>query len=193
MTKKLDVVLRSNYSSVTCLTKLAEQIDIDQWTFFSFSGYRGKKPILGRIEGNEFRLHKRRYWRNSFGPVLFGRVANDGRGALVEAYWDTWRWPRVFMRFWLGFAIVVGTPIFFASVRDAIREKSVTHDNLWLGFVVPLVLVLWGLLFPRLGAALSSYEKKDVVQLIEQTLQAGPVPLPNRDINWKTSVDGWFG
>jgi hypothetical protein len=89
--KKIDIILRSNYPPKTCLASLAEKIDIDRWTLFSLSVYGGNKPALGRIEGNEFRLHKRRYWHNSFAPVLFGRVTEDGRGTVVEAYWDTWR------------------------------------------------------------------------------------------------------
>jgi hypothetical protein len=78
MAKKLDIVLHGDYPPTTSIARLAGQIDLDERTLFSFSGYKGKKPILGRIAGNEFRLHKRRYWRNSFGPVLFGQVIADG-------------------------------------------------------------------------------------------------------------------
>jgi len=73
MAKKVDIVLHSDYSPETCLAKLAEQIDVDVPNVFSLSGYKGSKAILGRFAGKEFRLHKRRYWHNSFGPVLFGR------------------------------------------------------------------------------------------------------------------------
>jgi hypothetical protein len=78
MAKKLDIVLHTDYPPATSIARLAGQIDLDERTLFSFSGYKGKKPILGRIAGNEFRLHKRRYWRNSFGPVLFGQMIADG-------------------------------------------------------------------------------------------------------------------
>src|SRR5258708_26192557 len=87
MKEKLDITLNSDYPPQLCLAKLAEHIDMDQFTLFSFSGYDGDKPILGRIAGNEFRLHKRRYWRNAFAPVLFGRVLPDSKGTAIEAYW----------------------------------------------------------------------------------------------------------
>lgn len=192
MTRKLDILLRSEFTSATCLAKLAEQIDIDRWTLFSFSGYKGSKEILGRIEGNEFRLHRRRYWHNSFGPVLFGRITDDGKGARIEAYWDTWLGPRVFMQAWLGFAVIVGTIIFFSSITEAIHSRSVAHDNLWLGLVVPPMLVLFGFLFPRIGAVLSAHEKKYVVRLLEMTLLAERLPVSSA-VGWKTALESWYG
>ena len=193
MKEKLDITLHSDYLPELCLAKLAEQIDLDQFTLFSFSGYKGDKPILGRIAGNEFRLHKRRYWHNSFGPVLFGRVLPDSKGTTIEAYWDIWKWPRVFMRVWLGFAVAVGIPIFLASAREAMRERSLVSNNNWLGLAVPLILVLFGVLFPRIGAALSFHERRHVIKLLEGAVMAGPKPLPEMNRNWKTSVDSWWG
>ena len=193
MGKKLDITLHSDYPPQLCIVKIAEQIDVDQFTLFSFSGYKGDKPILGRVAGNEFRLHKRRYWHNSFGPVLFGRILPDFKGATIEAYWDIWKWPRVFMRVWLGFAIAVGIPIFLASARDAIRERSLVSNNNWLGLAVPFILVLFGLLFPRIGAALSFHERKHVIKLLEGALMAGPKPVQEMNRSWKTSVDRWWG
>lgn len=191
--RKLDITLHSDYPPQLCLAKLAEQIDVDQFTLFSFSGYKGNKPILGRVAGNEFRLHKRRYWHNSFGPVLLGRVLPDFKGTTIEAYWDIWKWPRVFMRVWLGFAIAVGIPIFLASARDAIRDRSLVSNDNWLGLAVPLILVLFGLLFPRIGAALSFHERKHVIKLLEGALMAAPKPVQEMNRKWKTAVDSWWG
>jgi len=189
MARKLDILLRSDYSPDTCFAKLAEQIDLDQRTLFSFSGYKGRKPVVGRIEGNEFRLHERRYWHNSFGPVLFGRITADGRGSLIEAYWEMWRSVRIFMRIWLGFAVLMGAPIFLYSLNCAISRKCSDQEALWLGLIVPLGLVLWGLLLPRLGAALSFHERKHIVELLERTLVAGEVPILTPARQWDSSLD----
>jgi len=193
MTKQLDIVLHTDHSPESCLSKLSGQIDVDRWTLFSLSGYSGNKPMLGRIIGNEFRLHKRRYWRNSFAPVLFGRVALDGVGTLIEAYWSTWRWPRLYFQLWLGLATVIGIPILAGALRDVIHGKSLRQDNLWLGFVVPIALVLTGVLIPRIGAALSFHERKNVAKFLERTVMAGQTPLRNQERTWKTSLDGRWG
>jgi hypothetical protein len=191
MAKKLDIVLHSDYPPQTCLAKLAEQIDLDERTLFSFSGYKGKKPILGGIAGDEFRLHKRRYWHNSFGPVLFGRMIPDGRGTLVEAYWEVWKAVRIFMRIWLGLAILICTPAFLVVLKCAINPRCADRENLWVGLIVPPALILWGFLLPRLGSALGFHERKHVVQLLERTLVAGPATVEKRERSWNSTLDGF--
>ena len=101
MPQRLDIILHSDFPQESCLLRIAEESDVDQFTLFSRSGYKGTRPIVGRINGSEFRLHKRRYWHNSFGRVLFGRVIAEGRGVTIEGYWDVWRSTRVLIRTWL--------------------------------------------------------------------------------------------
>jgi hypothetical protein len=189
--KKWDIILHSDYSPDSCMAKLSEQIDTDKRNLFSLSGYKGSKPVVGRIAGNEFRLHKRRYWHNSFGPVLFRRATSHGRGSLVEGYWDMTRWTRMFTRVWIIFAIVMGTPILFDSLKCLERAGCKVHGDWWVGVVVPPALVLWGLLLPRLGAVLSFHERKHIVQLLEQTLGAGPTGEPQMERSWESSLDGY--
>ena len=189
MTKKLDILLHSDYPQEACLGKLAEQIDIDQWTVFSLSGYKGRGPILGRITGNEFRLHKRRYWHNSFAPVLFGRVQADRRGALVEAYWDMWPRVRFFIRVWLVLVAVIGAPIFFTTLQRAMRGGFSQGGDLWIDLIVPPALLLWGVLLPHLGAALGFHERRHVVAFMERTLMVGPSSHASGERNWKSVFD----
>jgi hypothetical protein len=184
-----DLTLHSEYSPGECLAKLAEQIDVDRLTLFSLSGYQGKKPILGRIAGNEFRLHKRRYWHNSFGPVLYGRVASDGRGTTIEAYWDMLRATRISMRIWLIFAALIGTPIFLRSVMQLLDAKTHVHGELWLGLVVPPAMILFGLLLPELGALLSFHERKQVLEMLHRVLVAGAKPVASWERNWRSVLD----
>jgi hypothetical protein len=182
----IDLVLHSDYSSAECLAKLAERIDIDRLTLFSLSGYPGKKPILGRIAGNEFRLHKRRYWHNSFGPVLYGRVASDGRGTIIEVYWDMLRATRISMRIWLTFAALIGTPIFLRAVLQILDGKTRVVGDLWVGLVVPPAMIFFGLLLPELGAMLSFPERKKVVEVLSQALAAEPKAVANWERKWRS-------
>src|SRR5208283_3439824 len=129
----------------TCLARLSSEMDIDQWTLFALSGYTGYAPVLGRISGNEFRLHKRHRGHNSFGPVLFGRVRADERGALVEAYWATWPVTRFFIRAWLIFVAAIGTPVFLITLQNLIRHGFAGTENWGVGLAVPPGLALLGL------------------------------------------------
>jgi hypothetical protein len=186
--KSFDIALHSDYSPGECLAKLAVQIDVDRLTLFSLSGYQGKKPILGRIVGNEFRLHKRRYWHNSFGPVFYGRVAGDGRGTTVEGYWDNIAWDRISMRIWLIFAALFGTPIFLKSVMQLLDGTTRVHEALWVGLVVPPAMILFGLLLSELGALLS-FERKQVLEMLHRELVAGPKPVVSWERNWRSVLD----
>jgi hypothetical protein len=172
--KTFDFVLRSDYSPDACLARLAEQIDIDQRTLFSLSGYRGSKPILGRIAGNEFRLHKRRSWHNSFGPVLYGRVAADGRGTTIEAYWDVLRSTRISMRIWLIFAALIGTPIFLRSVMQLLDGRTRMVGELWVGLVVPPAMILFGLLLPEWGRCLAFMKEGRCLRCCNAPWRRGP-------------------
>jgi hypothetical protein len=84
--KQLDLLLHSDYDPQACFARLVGQIDVQKRTLFSFSGFKGSKPVIGFISGNEFSLQKRRFWRNDFAPVLYARVLPAMKGALIEAY-----------------------------------------------------------------------------------------------------------
>jgi hypothetical protein len=187
--KTFDLVLHSEYSPGECLARLAEKIDVDRLTLFSFSGYQGKKPVLGRIVGNEFRLHKRRYWHNSFGPVLYGRLSSDGTGTAIEAYWDMLRGTKISMRIWLVFAAIFGTPIFLKSVMQLLDGKIRMVGDLWVGLVVPPAMIFFGLLLPELGAMLNFRERKHIVEMLHQELVAEPKPVVNWERNWRSVLD----
>ena len=156
---------------------------------FSLSGYKGKKPILGKIAGNQFRLHKRRYWHNSFGPALFGRVMPDGRGTLIEAYWEVWKAVRVFMRIWLAFVVLFSAPLFPSALKCAMGYKCTIQGDYWVGVIVPPALVLFGVLLPRIGSALGFHERKEIAGLLERTLVAGRTPIRGSERTWESSLD----
>jgi hypothetical protein len=189
--RRWDIVLQSDYAPEVCAGKLAKQIDPDKPTLFSLSGYGGSEPVVGRIEGNKFRLHCRRYWRNNFGPVLFGRMSAQGKGSPIEGYWDMAKWTRTFMRVWIILAVVIGTPIFFTSLKCAVTATCGDRSNDWVGLLVPPGMVLFGLLLPRLGAVLSFHERKRITNLLQQGLVAGPTPSPSLQRAWSSSLDDY--
>jgi hypothetical protein len=177
--KTFDLVLHSEYSPGECLARLAEKIDVDRLTLFSFSGYQGKKPVLGRIVGNEFRLHKRRYWH----------LSSDGTGTAIEAYWDMLRGTKISMRIWLIFAAIFGTPIFLKSVMQLLDGKTRMVGDLCVGLVVPPAMIFFGLLLRELGAMLSFRERKHIVEMLHQELVAEAKPVVNWERNWRSVLD----
>ncbi len=172
VTNKLDLLLRTDYSPEGCSAKLIERIDYPQRTVFSFSGYKGEKSVLGVVSGSEFCLHKRRYWRNDFGPLLYGRIFPEGRSSRIEAYWGIPRWTRLFMRVWLAFAVLMGIPIFVNSLYQLLSSEPTVQGDLYVGLLVPPGMVLFRVLLPRLGLLLSSPERPYLIEFLERVLVA---------------------
>jgi hypothetical protein len=169
---KLDILLRTDYPPEVCAANLIEQTDCPQRTLFSFSGYKGEKPVLGVVSGSEFCLHKRRYWRNDFGPLLYGRIISEGRSSRIEAYWGIQRWTRLFMRVWLVFAALIGIPIFINSLYQFLSGAPTVQGDLYVGLLVPPGMVLFGVLLPRLGSLLSFPERAFLIEFLERVLVA---------------------
>jgi hypothetical protein len=162
--------LHTDFDATECLRRLNESIDVEQRTIFSFSGYKGSKPVLGRIDGYQFYLRKRRYWRNDFAPQFYGDLVVQERGTVVEGYFDLTPWTRKFMRIWLGGVILLGAPIFILSVVDLIHGSRGTNPA--VGLLVPIGLVSFGTLLPKFGLLIGNSEEKFIVEFLQRALVA---------------------
>lgn len=79
------------------------------------------------------------------------------------------------------------------SVRELVRTKSLSQDNLWLGILVPLALVLWGFLLPWLGTALGLTERKHLIQLLERVFLTRQIVEASVERQWRSSIESWLG
>jgi hypothetical protein len=162
----------TDFDPEACVRRLDDSIDPWHRTPLSFSGFEGSKPVIGWIDGYEFRLRKRRYYRNDFAPQFHGNLKRDGRGTVVEGYFDRPRWAKVGTRIWLGAAILMGTPVFFSTLRNLIRGTSNAQEGLLIGLLVPPALVLFGVLLPKFGLWLGRYEERYILEFLQTTLIA---------------------
>jgi hypothetical protein len=88
------------------------------------SGYKGSRLIIGRVEENTFRLRKRRYSRNDFAGIFYERFEPEQGGTRIEGYFDMPRCAKYFMRIWLAFAVLIGTPIFVGTLSDIATHRD---------------------------------------------------------------------
>lgn len=151
---------------------LRRSIDEERRTLFSLSGYRGSCNILGEVTGNTFRLQKRRYWRNDFAPHLFGQFQPEVGGSRIEAHFDVSRWTRNFMRFWLVGVALLGGPIFVLCVIDLTTGSHHTTGDARVGLIVPLALVFWGFLLPKIGRLFGRGDERFLLEFVQRTLTA---------------------
>ncbi len=166
-------VLHSPLSPTAALSALRSAVDEEHRTLFSLSGYKGEKPVLGDIESSQFRVQKRRYSRNDFAGHFYGRIQAESSGSRIEGYFDWPKWARWYMRIWLSFAVLVGIPIFAETVWN-IGSGKTQWANDWVGIVVPPVLILFGLVMPKIGRLFGKKDRRFLVEYVQHSLMAQP-------------------
>jgi len=171
------IFLQSVFGADQCVARLREATDEQHRTLFSFSGYRGSKPVLSRVDGYNFQLQKRRYYRNDFAPNFYGVVVPWGSGARIEGRFGPPRWSQFFLRIWLGFAVLISIPVGISALHNA-ADHGLHHADAYVGLLISLVLILAGLLAPRFGDWLGRNEKAFLLQFLETSLGARPEPAP---------------
>jgi hypothetical protein len=165
-------VLHSAIAPSSVADVLRRSIDEEHWTLFSWSGYRGNRPLLGEVGANTFRVQKRRYSRNDFAGHFYARFEPEPGGTRIEGHFDAPRWARYFIRIWLAFAVLCGTPIFVLTVLDVLTGSHHTSGDKWVGLVVPPILVLFGAVLPKFGGLLGKKDQKFILEYVQNTLAA---------------------
>jgi hypothetical protein len=165
-------VLHSALAPIAVADALRRSIDEQRWPLFSLSGYKGSLPLLGEVSENTFKVQKRKYYRNDFAGQLYARFAAEPGGTRIEGYFDYPRWARYFMRIWLAFALLVGTPIFVGTLRDKITGSHYMKGDNRIGLIVPLMLVLFGTVLPKFGRLLGKSDERFMLEHIQNTLAA---------------------
>jgi hypothetical protein len=169
MPKINTIVLRTDLSAEECLRRLGEATDQGKRTIFSLSGYKGSKPVLATFDGNRFKLWKRIYYRNDFRPYFYGTLVPQDRGCRIEGYFDVDRWMKFFVWFWLAFVVLAGVlPTIIATASQPIRGDA------WIGVIVPLGLILFGIFLPKFGRWLARDQETFLKEFVETTLAATP-------------------
>jgi hypothetical protein len=168
MPKPKEIVLRSSLATEECIRRIQDATDPGQRTLFSLSGYKGSKLLLVKFKGNQFKVWKRRYYRNDFSPYFYGNLSSEGQGTRIEGHFDMDRWVKIFMRIWLGLLIVPSAAVFISTLNRPNR------DNAWIGVAIPLGLAAFGIILPNFGRWLGRNEEKYIKEFLETTLLAQP-------------------
>lgn len=167
------IVLHSALRPEAVIATLRREVDEPQWSLLSFSGSDRSDTVGRSMDCQRFRLRKRRTVQNDFAHRFYGCVQSEGDGSRIEGYFDFPRWIRYFMRGWLVLAVLLAVPIFALTLFDMF---SGTHfmggGSLWVGLLVPPVLLLYALLLPVFGRWLGRGGERFILEFMETTLAA---------------------
>jgi hypothetical protein len=163
MPKAEEIVLRSSLSAEECLKRLQDSTDPGSRTIFSLSGYSGSKSFLVKFKGNQFRLWKRRFYRNDFAPNFYGTVSSENQGTCITGQFDMerklkWIFPACFVLFSL----------------EVIATNLPVSENAWTDIIVLLTVVTLGVVVPKFGRLANRGDEKVIEEFLETTLEAHP-------------------
>jgi hypothetical protein len=176
---RIVVVLHSALAPNAVAEALRRTIDEQHWTPFSLSGYKGNLALVGEVGENTFKIKKRKYYRNDFAGQFYARLAPEAGGTRIEGYFDYPPWARYFIRIWLAFTVLTGTPIFLGTLSDVLRGSHYTSGGNWVGLIVPPALVLFGTALPKAGRLLGKNDERFMLEQIQNTV-AGHIEEPTR-------------
>jgi hypothetical protein len=164
--ERLVYVLHSTLSLGTLPDALRRSMDLERRTAFTLSSapFRRGNAFLGEVGENTLRVEKRRFNENDYPVEFCGRFESESGGTRIEGYFEEPDWARRFRKIWMAVAIVVAPAIFVKTLVSVMRGSSLTHNNLWIGLVVPPCLLLSALLAPRIGRR---QRKKDEQQILD--------------------------
>jgi hypothetical protein len=157
------LVLISGFNPEECANRLREVIDVERPTVFGFSGYRGSKPIVGEVNGNQFRLLQRTYsFRNSFPPVLIGEFRPQGVGTQINGVFDLEPTSKVAISLFgtLGLLIIVFIIYLVGADKPVLLTLFVCGYGALLFFM------------PRIIRGGGSEQERSIAQFLRTTLQA---------------------
>jgi hypothetical protein len=169
-TQHIDMV--SPLSPQECATRLRGEIDIEHPRLFSWTGLFGSKPIVGRVTESELRLRQRRVGRNSFQRVFVGRIETDNGGSIIAGEFGIDPVVRSLMTIWFWGVLIIGGTLFLAALGSTLSGSRAFGDGTWMGLIIPAILIVWGLILPRMGQRMAKEEPKFITDFLARTLGA---------------------
>jgi hypothetical protein len=160
----MQLALRSPLPVDECLSRIKQAADIKQLSTISLIPFPGGKPFIVEINGNMFRLEKRRL--NKRGKwYLLGEVKAEGDGSRVEG---NFRIPSIkSYRAWTAFMIILA-----AAFAIYIYYKGAE----WIGVIgIILVAVMWIPIAYSIASSMQSAMREDesyIIELLQQVLVA---------------------
>jgi hypothetical protein len=150
-----------------CAQHLARGIDRDDFSMFSFSGYRGVKSFLGSVTGRKFKVFQRGY--KNIPLVLSGDLLPHGEATQVEGRFDLEPTSKIAICLFSVVGIVIAAPI----VLYSLREHTVPR---WLALSFAVVYFVGAVVAPRIFTGIRLDQERAITDFLCVTLEAGEDP-----------------
>jgi hypothetical protein len=162
-------------------SKLKSFVDDDAFDENRPDWYAGEHPLIGQVEENRFRIHRRvgRSWilslfspENWFKPFVHGTVVNEPSGSQVHIEGS---WLLLVKIIWI--ALIAGSAGLIAVVTVFSYPYTITHDpahsgsNLLAGLALMSIVTTVLIIIPIVGWFLSRNHLREIVNEVSRQLQ----------------------
>jgi hypothetical protein len=149
----------------------------------------GSKPVLGSVGGKAVRLRKRNYYRHSSQVWLSGKFAEANGQTLFHGTVGLHPVVRLVLEYWVAAVLLGGGAVFVRTVRRLFAGDILGHrilsdygslsaswpPGVWLGLIVPPLLLGFGVILLVFGDRFSSDDPRFLIEFLARTIDAREV------------------
>jgi hypothetical protein len=146
-----NIVFHSPLSAEICLQNLANKTEEKKAFKLDWKAPVYSKPYIGFVAGGEFEIHRNIAYRNSFLPIIRGKITSGTNGSTISINMRTDRFVSVFIAIWLGFTFLFCLILLFIAFKASFSPF----------FIIPFIMVIFGTVLSH-GAF--NYERKKSVE-----------------------------
>lgn len=135
----------------------------------------GSKPVLGTVRETAVRLRRRSYYRHGSQCWLSGKFIEEAGRTQLHCTVGMHPFVRVFLKYWVACIFVGGGAIFVHTLRTFWQAQDPLPQNLWLGFVVPPLLLGFGVVLLVVGEYGFGSDPRFLVEFVARTIDGKEV------------------
>lgn len=187
------MTIQSPFSVEQCRA-LLQSTTVPESTFGTMFLPAGK--IIGKFSGDNFRLRQKKSYNNSFAPFFFGKLSQTSSGTEISGKFRMHPFVVAFMALWLGMVVVIGGTLCVVSLGEIVtgRIPPNQHGNVWLGVLIPMIMLIFGIALVSLGKWLGKRDEAAMTRFLQETFAAEKAAIDPRFVplaaRQKTAMTG---
>jgi hypothetical protein len=135
----------------------------------------GRKPVLGTVRDTTIRLRRRRYYRHGAQCWLSGTFTEDGGRTRLHCTVGIHPLVRTFLEYWVVCIFLGGGWVFVRTLRTYWAAQGPLPESLWLGLVVPPLLLGFGVIMLALSEHSFGDDPRFLIEFVARTIDGKEV------------------
>jgi len=115
----------------------------------------------GECSDNKFKLTRNINYRNSFLPIIKGKIDSNQNSTIIDVNMQLHILVRIFMSIWVTGTLISCIVIIYTSISEEITLDTHTF--------IPFFLFFFGIVFPYIGF---KYESKKSIEHLKEIFEA---------------------